>query len=88
MDDVVEAIFDEDFGLSDGDESEIGDSDDILALLGETVLRREDVIGDYLDKENNSEGQDNDATEIPKASAEIDDVKVLLALVYWVTHVQ
>ena len=34
-DDVVEAIFDEDFGLSDGDESKFEDDDDIHALLGQ-----------------------------------------------------
>ena len=72
-DDVVEAIFDEDFGLSDGDESEFEGGDDIHALLGETVLRREDVIGDYLDEENSSEEQDSDAIEMPDASAEIKD---------------
>ena len=53
-DDVVEAIFDEDFGLADGDESKFEGGNDIHALLGETVLRSEDVNGDYLDKENSS----------------------------------
>ena len=72
-DDVVEVICDEDFGLSDGDESEFEGGDDNHALLGETVLRREDFIGDYLDKENTSEEQDNDAIEMPEASAEIED---------------
>ena len=72
-DDFVEAIFDEDFGLSDGDESEFEGGDDIHALLGETVLRREDAIGDYSDEENTSEEQDNDAIEMPEASAEIED---------------
>ena len=72
-DDVVEAIFDEDFGLSDRDESEFEGGDDIHALLGETVLRREDAIGDYSDEENTSEEQDNDAIEMPEASAEIED---------------
>ena len=72
-DDVVEAIFDEDFGLSDGDESKFEGGDDIHALLGETVLRHKDVIGDYLDKENTSEEQDNNAIEMPEASAEIED---------------
>ena len=33
--DVVEVIFDEDFGLSDGDESKFEDDDDIHALLGQ-----------------------------------------------------
>ena len=37
------------------------------------MLRREDVIGDYLDKENTSEEQDNDAIEMPEVSAEIED---------------
>ena len=55
MDDVVEVIFDEDFGLSDGDESEFESGIDIYALLGETVLRCKDVIGDYLDERNTSE---------------------------------
>ena len=72
-DDVVEAIFDEDFGLSDGDESEFEGGDDIHALLGETVLRHEDVIGDYLDEENYCEEQDSDAIEMPDASVEIED---------------
>ena len=65
-DDVVEAIFDEDFDLSDGHESEFEGGEDIHALLGETVLRREDVIGDYLDEENISEEQDNDAVELQR----------------------
>ena len=72
-DDVVEAIFDEDFGLSDGDESEFEGGDDIYALLGEIVLRHEDIIGDYLDEENTSEEQDNNAIEMPGTSAEIED---------------
>ena len=73
VDNVVEVIFDEDFGLSDGDESEFEGGNDIHALLGETVLRRKDVIGDYLDEENTSEEQDNDAIEMPEASSEIED---------------
>ena len=73
VDDVVEAIFDEDFGLSDGDESEFEGGDDIHALLGETVLRRKDVFDDYLEEENISEEQDNDAIEMPEASAEIEN---------------
>ena len=72
-DDVVVVIFDEDFGLYDGDESEFEGGDNIHALLGKTMLRNEDVIGDYLDKENTSEEQGNDAIEMPEASAEIED---------------
>ena len=72
-DDVVEEIFDEDFSLSDGDESKFEGGDDIHALLGKTVLRCENVIGDYLDKENSSEEQDSDVIEMPDASAEIED---------------
>ena len=88
-DDIVEAIFEEDFGLSDGDESEFEGGNDIHALLGQTVLRHKDLINDYLDEENTSEEQDNDAIEMPEVSAEIEDEhKGLLALVYWVTHVQ
>ena len=37
------------------------------------MLRCEDVIGDYLDKENTSEEKDSDAIEMPEASAEIED---------------
>ena len=37
------------------------------------MLRREDVIGDYLDEQNSSEEQDSDAIEMPDASAEIED---------------
>ena len=37
------------------------------------MLRCENVIGDYLDEENTSEEQDNDAIEIPEASAEIEE---------------
>ena len=37
------------------------------------MLRREDVIGDYLDEENTSEEQHNNAIEMPEASAEIED---------------
>ena len=88
-DDIVEAIFEEDFGLSDGDESEFEGGNDIHALLGQTVLRHKDLINDYLDEENASEEQDSDAIEMPEVSAEIEDEhKGLLALVYWVTHVQ
>ena len=48
VDDVVEVIFDEDFDLSDGDESEFEGGNDIHA--GELCLVRcENVIGDYLD---------------------------------------
>ena len=72
-DDVVETIFDEDFGLSDGKESDFEGGDGIHALLGETVLRREDVTGDYLDEENASEEQDNDAIKMLEDSAEIED---------------
>ena len=64
--DVVEVIFDDDFGLSDGDESEFEGSDGIHALLEETVLRHEDVIGDYLDEESTSDEQDNDVIEMPE----------------------
>ena len=71
--DVVEVIFDENFGLSDGDESEFEGGDDIHALLGETVLRHEDVIGYHLDEESTSEEQDNNAIEMPEASAELED---------------
>ena len=53
--DVVEAIFDDEFGLSDEDESDFEGGDDIHALLGETVLRREEVMDDYMDEENTSE---------------------------------
>ena len=37
------------------------------------MLRREDVIDNYLDKENTSEEQDNDAIEMPEALTEIED---------------
>ena len=37
------------------------------------MLRRADVIGDYLEEENSSEEQDSDAIEMPDASAEIED---------------
>ena len=37
-DGVVKAIFDEDFGLSNGDERKFEGGDDIHALLGKTVL--------------------------------------------------
>ena len=71
------------------DESELEGGNDIHALLGQTVLRHKDLINDYLDEENTSEEQDNDAIEMPEVSAEIEDErKGLLALVYWVTHVQ
>ena len=36
-------------------------------------IRHEDVIGDYSDKENTSEEQDNDAIEMPETSAETED---------------
>ena len=67
VDDFVEATFDENFDLSDGDESEFEGDDDIYALLGETVLRREDVIDDYLNEENTSDEQSNNAIEMPEA---------------------
>ena len=51
-DNVVEAIFDDDFGLS---ESDFEGGNDIHALLGETMLRCKEVMDDYMDKENTSE---------------------------------
>ena len=38
-DDVVKTIFDEDFGFSDGDESEFEGGNDIYALLGELDMK-------------------------------------------------
>ena len=77
VDDVVEVIFDEDFGLSNGDENDFEGGDGIHALLEETVLRCKNVIGDYFDEENTSEAgseeQGNNATEMLEASAEIED---------------
>ena len=38
------------------------------------MLRREDIIGDYLDEEENTcKEQDNDAIEMLEASAEIEN---------------
>ena len=37
------------------------------------MLRRKDIIVDYLDEENSSEEQDSNAIEMPDASAEIED---------------
>ena len=37
------------------------------------MLRCKDVIGDYLGEENTSEEQDNNAIEMPEASAGIDE---------------
>ena len=54
-DDVVETIFDDEFGLSDEDESDFEGGDDIHALLGETVLQHKEVMDDYMDEENTSE---------------------------------
>ena len=92
-DGVVEAIFNEDFGLSDGDNSDFEGDNDICALLGETVLQCKDVMGDYMDEESiseaGSEGEVDDAIEMPEASAVIEDEhKGLLALVCWVTHIE
>ena len=75
-DDVVDAIFDEDFGLSDGDESDFeGGRDNIHALLGETVLRQADVMADDVDEESTSESKieeehDRNDIDMPKASSE------------------
>ena len=76
-DDVVEAIFDDDFGLSDEDESDFEGGpggDDIHAFLGETVLRREEVMGDYMDEENtsesDSEGKYDDDVDMLEPSSE------------------
>ena len=38
VDNAVEVIFDEEFGLSDGDESKFEGGDDIHALLGKPCL--------------------------------------------------
>ena len=77
MDDVVVAMFDEDFGLTDGDKSEFESGIDIYALLGETVLQCKNVISDYLDEGNTSEAgseeQNNDTIEMSEASAKIED---------------
>ena len=73
VDDVVEAIFD-DFGLSDEDESDFEGGDDIHALLGETVLRCEEVMDDYMDEENTSEcgseGKCGDNVDMLESSGE------------------
>ena len=65
VDDVLEAIFDDDFGLSDEDESDFdnGDGDDIHALLGEPVLRHADVIPSHVNEENSSDARDDLASE-------------------------
>ena len=48
-DDVLETMFDDEFGLSDEDESDFEGGDDIHALLGETVLRHKEVMDDYME---------------------------------------
>ena len=76
VDDIVEAICDEDFGLSDGNGSNFEGGDDIHALLRATVLWHEDVIGDCMDRgdtsEARSEGQYDYAIEMPEASPEME----------------
>ena len=48
-------MFDEDFSLFDGDESDFEGSDDIHALLGEFVLWHSVVMADHRDEERSSE---------------------------------
>ena len=70
-------ILDEDCGLSDGDEGKFEGGNGIHALLRETVLQCEDVIGDYLDEENISEAgsevQNDNTIKVPEALTEIED---------------
>jgi len=59
VDSVVNAIFDEDFGLSDEDESNFDGSDDIRAFLGEPVLLLiHKYYGTLQDEENIGESND------------------------------
>ena len=43
VDEALEAVFDDDFGLSDGESSEEEEGDDLYALLGDPVVRRSDI---------------------------------------------
>ena len=64
-DNVVDAIFDEDFSLSDGDESDFEGGDDIHALLGEPVLRRADVMADpYVNEERSETSSEEEQVNI------------------------
>lgn len=49
-DDVVDALFDEDFGLSDEDDSEFEGGDDIHAFIGERVVPRADIMVRSVDE--------------------------------------
>ena len=43
VDEALEAVFDDDFGLSDGESSEEEEGDDLYALLGDPIVRRSDI---------------------------------------------
>ena len=43
VDDVLETIFDDEFGLSDGESSDEECGEDLYAYLGESVVSRSDV---------------------------------------------
>ena len=86
--DVVDAIFDEDFGLSDGDESDFeGHGDDIHALLGETVLRRADVMANYVDEEGTSKSAIEEEHDQNDIRLQV-NMKAFPILVHWVTHTE
>lgn len=51
--DVVGAIFDDDFGLSDEEDSDIDDGNDVYGYLGHSVISRAEIMdaaGAYLSR--------------------------------------
>ena len=70
-DEVLDEIFDDDFELSDEDESNFDGDNDIHALLGESVLRRADVTSSHVD-EDGCTGARRDPTSEDARLSDID----------------
>ena len=86
IDEALEAILDDDFGLSDGDSSD-EEGEDIYCYVGEPVLRRADVdilggsIADGLlvDREDDSEVSSGVSTPGPtRACARVNSPRALV----------
>ena len=79
VDEALDAVFDDDFGLSDGESSE-EEGDDLYALLGEPVVRRSDIdaltrdLVDDDDGSTNDDDNDGDSDDGDRASDGFGDV--------------
>ncbi len=72
VDDVLEAVFNDDFGLSDGESSAGEEGEDVYAYLGDPVLDR-GQIRDLTSRLTIGSDIDDDNTQILEAEATNDD---------------